>query len=362
MDCPDARDPSHSVYLDRINRRVVKERVPVSGTIDLTYRCPMDCIHCYLGPTIGRTGQGELDTSRWISLVDEIADAGCLYLLISGGDPLLRHDFAQIYTRTKERGMLVTVFTSGLPVKRDTLALFADLPPQQVEISLYGATAATYERITGVRGSFARCMAGIEALVGSGVRVGLKTVLMDQNLHEFEAIARIAADFGVGFRFDAALFPRLNGDPGPMALRVAPADAVALEMADPEKFRQWQSYFARERHGRLPDRLYACGAGVTNFYIDPYGNLTPCLMIPDPAVNLAEGRFLDGWRDVVPRLHEKKTDSGFACLSCEKRVLCGFCPAFFLLENGHEQIPSAFLCEMGHRRYEAIAGSGSISD
>ena len=220
MDCPGAGPESITDYLRRFNHRVVKERVPVSGTVDLTHRCALDCIHCYLGPKekVAAKAGAELDTARWLSLMDEMAEAGCLYLLISGGDPLVRRDFAQIYTRAKMRGMLVTVFTSGLTISDAILDLFKDLPPQQVELTLYGATDATYEGITGVRGSFDRCMAGIRALLGAGFRVGLKTVLMKQNRDEFHAIARIAADFGGGISFRCGPFPLPGRGPPPPGL------------------------------------------------------------------------------------------------------------------------------------------------
>jgi len=108
------------------------------------------------------------------------------------------------------------------------------------------------------------------------------------------------------------------------------------------------------------DKLYRCGAGLTHFHIDPYGNLQPCIMISNLKCNITptnsnkKGSFLTGWKEVIPRIREGKLGSGNPCRDCDKRSLCNFCPAFFKLENGAEEIHSEYLCTMGRLRFEKI--------
>jgi len=104
----------------------------------------------------------------------------------------------------------------------------------------------------------------------------------------------------------------------------------------------------------LQDSLYLCGAGMTHFHIDPYGNVKPCLMVTDLGYNIVNGSFFTGWNEVMPRIRERKPGSGYRCHRCEKRVLCGFCPAFFKLEKGTEDLYSEYLCAMGQQRFEKI--------
>jgi radical SAM protein with 4Fe4S-binding SPASM domain len=115
---------------------------------------------------------------------------------------------------------------------------------------------------------------------------------------------------------------------------------------------------------KLPvqDTLYPCGAGKTHFHIDPYGSLQPCLMVKDPNLeyNLIGGSFLTGWNEVVSRIREKKVGINFTCHRCEKKSLCGFCPGFFELENGTEEVYSQYLCTMGHLRFEKIMKNDKI--
>ncbi|MBN1670753.1 MAG: radical SAM protein [Kiritimatiellae bacterium] len=346
--------PSDSAYFLALNRRCREQRVPLSGTVDLTLRCNLRCRHCYAADAPAGESGSELPTERLLALFDELVDAGCLFLLFTGGEPLLRRDFARIYTHAKRAGLMVTVFANGTLIDEEAACLFADLPPRAVEISLYGATAATHDAVTGVPGSFARARAGLDRLLARRVPVKLKTVLMTLNDHEFEAMEELARACGVKFRVDPAIFPRFNGDRAPLALRVPAERAVACELADPERLKGWRTYFERA-HGRpLPDRLYQCAAGITSFHVDSSGNIQPCVMTPHLKVPLREGRFRDAWARVGPLVAARSPGPAFPCNTCDKRAVCGFCPGFFRLENGVETAHSHYLCALGERRLRQL--------
>jgi radical SAM protein with 4Fe4S-binding SPASM domain len=364
MECAQTDWLSDKEYLQQFNRKVAEQRVPLSGSIDLTHRCNLRCVHCYLGDreSVRGNGKQELDTAQWISIIDQITDAGCLNLLITGGEPLLRKDFNEIYCHAKTKGLLVTVFTNGTMITEGILELFQDLPPRAVEISLYGATAVTYEKITGVEGSFEQCLRGIQSLLDHRINLKLKTILMTLNRHEFYDIETMAKEYGVKFRFDAAIFPCTDGDKSPLGLRVSPEEAIEREFSDGDRSRQWRDFFERMQGFSLPDRLYNCGTGLTSFHVDPYGRLQPCLMVTNLRYNLLEGSFMEGWRDVIPRVRERKAGAAYVCNKCDKMTLCGFCPGFFELENGAEDIFSEYLCALGKCRFEAIRKFRNLED
>lgn len=164
MECLQDGWPNNVEFLKAFNARVRRERVPLSGSINLTHQCNLKCAHCYIATDCAKESKQpkELGVGKWKSIIDEIADAGCLYLLITGGEPLLRKDFIEIYTHAKNQGFIITVFTNGTQVAEKHLALFRELPPRNVDISLYGATQQTYENITRVKGPYGRCIQGIE--------------------------------------------------------------------------------------------------------------------------------------------------------------------------------------------------------
>jgi radical SAM protein with 4Fe4S-binding SPASM domain len=298
-----------------------------------------------------------MDTRQLLFLVDEFTEAGCLYLLISGGEPLMRADFPEIYTHAKKNGLIITLFTNGTLITNTLLELFQDSPPYVIEISLYGATAPTYEKISRVPGSYEKCMNGIRQLLDRKIRVRLKTILMTLNRHEFFDIKKLAEEFGVKFRFDAAIFPCLNGDKTPLSLRVSPEEAIEKEFSDEKNVLQWIEYFKRSQDPILSDNLYHCGAGVDNFHIDPYGNLQPCLMTTNIKYNIADGGFLTGWHGVSHIRDKKAGENVYDCIQCKKIHLCGFCPAFFELETGSADIQSEYLCAIGEERFRQIKNS-----
>ncbi len=345
-------------YLQQFRDKVAREQIPLFGSIELTHRCNLRCLHCYLGTPFEHRGsqERELGTERLLLVLDEITEAGCLFLLLTGGEPLLRRDFREIYRHAKTNGLLVTVFTNGTQITEPVLDLFDDLPPQAVEVTLYGATAGTYEKVTGVPGSFDRCLAGIRGLLDHKINLRLKTVLMTLNRHEFFEMKKMAKDYGVEFRFDPAISPRLNGDRSPLDLRVSPQEAIEKEFSDATRAQSWKDHLRKQGRQEVSDALYQCGAGIITFNINPYGRLQPCLMTTCLQYDLSGDRFLPGWRNVMPRVREITVAPDHACHVCEKRDLCGVCPPSFELEHGPGHRFSEFHCALSKGRLEAIYG------
>lgn len=349
MDCPQI-PPDNVEYMKRLHGEASSRRIPLSGGIEITRKCNFRCIHCYLATD---ETKNEIGTDRWKGIIDEIAAAGCLFLLFTGGEPLARKDFPEIYRHAKLKGLIVTVFTNASMITGRIAELFEDLPPHAAEVSLYGASDATYEKITGISGAYRQCVAGIEKLLDAGINVQLKTVLMTENRHEFHEIENFAKSRGLGFRFDPAIFPRFSGDRTPLAYRIPPGDAARYEFSNADKRKQWEKFYNRVKDNPPPETLYSCGAGITAFHVDSYGNLQPCLMTDQIKNALRPGNFLQCWQD-MGKIREKTAKADFKCIQCEKRELCGYCPAFFNLENGSEDRPSEYICELGRYRWKAL--------
>ncbi|HEX9731033.1 MAG TPA: radical SAM protein [Thermoanaerobaculia bacterium] len=351
-------------WMSQFRKRSSAERIPISGILELTTSCNLKCVHCYLGPQEEqRAKRGlEMSTERVKEVIDEIVASGCLYVVITGGDPMVRKDFPEIYRHAKERGLIVTVFCDGILVTDKIVELFQELPPFNVDVSLYGATAETYETVTRVPGSFPKMLRGIERLRQGGIRFSLKTVLMTINKHEVPAMRRIAEKLGVSFRMDAAIFPCLpTHDHEPLGLRVDPREAVELELADPEVLKQWTDYSDLRKDQPPAENLYTCGAGVTNFYVDPLGYASPCLMTTQYRHSLADKSFASLWARELKQLRSNKPRADYGCNSCEMKTACTGCPAFNYLENGAEDVKSAYVCETTKHRWNAIQEAKSRS-
>lgn len=340
--------------LGRMQQRARRERLPVTASLALTHRCNLRCVHCYAREDVG----GECTADQWLRTIDELVDAGCLFLLLTGGEPLLRPDFGRIYRHAGERGLLITVFTNATLVDADTVALFRDLPPRIVDVTLYGMSAETCRAVTGSTEAHERTWRGIRAMHSAGVRIGLKTVVMRSNRHEFAAMEQAARELGVRFRLDAGVFPSYGGSRAPLNDRLAPDEAAAVELGDPERAAQWSALYERQRFEFGPGPLYRCGAGVTHAHVDPRGVLHPCLMAAHVGAPVAELGFQRAWASIGANLSARRIREDSACLLCDKHVLCGYCPGFSYLETGDEATPSAFQCAMGEARHRLLARGG----
>ena len=291
--CEQATGMADTHFWHLLSARIAGQRVPFSGSLALTHRCNLGCIHCYAQENpVGAAGPAELGTGQWLKIIAEIKEAGCLFLLLTGGEPLLRDDFPEIYSFARKNGFLVTVFTNGTLVSERILNLFRELPPRLVEVSLYGASAATHDRITGVAGSFARTLQGIEALLAAGVQVRLKSVLMTLNDEDFPAIEELA-------RNARPQVPFRSGDlshPGrrPRAPRSAGSGGAGRGPGNG----RCRTAGGNGGSSTIPfmsipaaDGLYNCGSGVNTFHVDPQGGLFPCLMVRGTAYALGAGNF-----------------------------------------------------------------------
>ena len=356
MECAQSNWPSNKEYLQQFNNKVVKQRIPLHATIELTHRCNLRCVHCYLGDQkrVREKSSEELNTSQWISIIDEITDAGCLNLLLTGGDPLIRPDFDIIYRHARMKGLLVTVFTNGTLITDRIVRLFEEYTPAAVEISLYGATAVTYEKITGIKGSYDKCLKGIQTLVDHGIHFKLKTILMTYNSHELSKIEEMAKDYGSKFRFDSEIFPCFNGNKSPIDLRVSPEEAIEKEFADNDTIEEWIKYSDRSKDIPPSNKLYQCGAGQTGFSIDPYGILTACLMVTQYSYNLTEGDFQTGWNGAVFDIKKEEAGLNYICNRCEKRFVCNACPAVLELESDTAADGSGYHCSLAQLRFDVI--------
>ncbi|MBU4305387.1 MAG: radical SAM protein [Candidatus Omnitrophica bacterium] len=352
MDCPHIPQIPYHEFSEMIYDKVSKRRIPISGSMELTFGCNLDCVHCYCDHGMKKNEMKFRDVCR---ILDEMADAGCLWLLLTGGEPLLREDFLDIYAYAKKRGMIISLFTNGTLISPYIADFLEDLPPFMVEISLYGMTPRTYEKISRVSGSFDRCLKGINFLLERGLPVTLKTMLMSMNKKEIPAMKKYAAQLGVKFRFDPFLNPRLDRSLEPCSFRVKPEEVLEFDLADKERKAGWKDFCEKFPAPADTDLLYSCSAGRSSFHIDPAGNLGLCVISRYPNYNLKTGTFEEGWLDAVPRLIRQKKTFAYECAGCELRDLCAGCPGWSELETGNPEMPVEYLCRTAHLRAKAFA-------
>jgi radical SAM protein with 4Fe4S-binding SPASM domain len=301
----------------------------------------------------------ELSCEEHRRILDEIADAGCLWLLYTGGEIFARDDFLDIYTYAKQKGLLITLFTNGTLITPQIADHLAEWRPFSIEITIYGRTKETHERVTGVSGSYEQCMQGVRLLMERRLPLVLKTMAITLNKHEIWEMKRFAEeDLGLKFRFDATINCRIDCSRSPLGVRLTPPEIVELDLQDPKRVAEWKKFAERFggslRSGDQARDLYCCGAGITGYAIDPYGRLGVCALSRSDTWDLRKGSFQDGWERFLFAVRQKKITTQTRCVACEIKAMCGMCPGNGQLENGDAEAPADFLCEVAHLRAKAF--------
>jgi radical SAM protein with 4Fe4S-binding SPASM domain len=345
-------------------------RVPLSFDLELTARCNCDCRHCSVAvPASDRAAKArELTLPDIERIADEAVALGALWCLFTGGEPLLREDFADAYLALKRKGLLVSVFTNATLVTEAQVDLFQKYPPRDIEVTVYGVTQATYERVTRRPGSWAAFQRGLGLLLDGGIKVRLKAMALRSNVHELPEIARFCRertkDF---FRFDPLLTLRLDRDEvrnrDIRAEWLSAAEIVELERADRERFESLRKGCAQlimpERAHNQCDHLFHCGAGQRNFSVSHDGLFRLCsaLCHPDCVYDLGKGSLQDAWRNFVPKVRDmRSTRREFlqTCRVCPVVNLCLWCPAHADLETSSMDGSVPYFCEVAHARAAAM--------
>ncbi len=352
---------SYGAFSADLHQRQAGERVPLQVSIEVTRRCPLECLHCYNNLPMGDLDakRRELTKEEHFRVLDELVEMGCFWILYTGGEIFARKDFLDIYTYAKKKGFLITLFTNGTIINEQIADYLAEWPPFAIEITLYGRTRETYEALTMIPGSYDRCLRGIKLLKERNLPLKLKTVATSINKHEVMAMRRFAEEeLGVEFKMDGQINPRIDCSQSPLAVRLMPEEVVALDMAMPKAISEYRKLAQRDLEN-LPnlsanDTLYFCGGGMGGFALNAYGEMGICVISQQNTFSLREAKLQQIWDGALADLRNSKRTRMTKCVNCRIQSLCGMCPANGELENGDRENPVEFLCHVAHLRAAAI--------
>lgn len=326
-----------------MSAKALKLGMPLSVHVDLTYRCNERCVHCYLD----HDDHGEMSAAEIAGLLDQLAEAGALFLLLSGGEIFLRQDVFDIVAHARRLQFLVKLKTNGVMIDRARAERIAGLGVESVQVSLYSHDAGVHDAITTLPGSFRRTIDGVRLLMACGVKVGLSNVLMRHNASDYPGVLALARTLGVACTVDPTIAPMMDGDRHALALNVD-GETLRKVLSDPAVTGPAEEVClppgAIGETGDL-DAL-PCSAGHVSCYVSPYGDVYPCVQFPLTAGNVRDTPFMDIWRN-SPRLADMRAVAMrdiAGCAACVHAVTCSRCPGLAFLE-GDMRGPSSQDCE-----------------
>ena len=143
--------PVEPPITEYLHAKASRLHIPLSGTFELTPVCNMNCKMCYV--RMSRAEQEAVHPLRtakeWLELGKTARDRGMLYLLLTGGEPFLRPDFREILSGLHQMGLLITINSNGTLIDENVVEWLKESPPVRINITLYGASDETYERMCG---------------------------------------------------------------------------------------------------------------------------------------------------------------------------------------------------------------------
>jgi MoaA/NifB/PqqE/SkfB family radical SAM enzyme len=362
-------------------------RLPLVGNLDLTYRCNHACLHCWVRlPERDPKKSTELSFEEICSIVEQSRRLGTREWNISGGEPMLRDDFTGIFDYLTSKAVNYTLNSNATCITPEIAQL---LKRKGTKImALYGATPATYDRVTGHPGGFEAAMRGFRYLQEAGAGFIVQLIPMRENWNEWEQMQDLARSLSPHQRVGASwLYLSADGTEARNSQierqRLSPRQVVELDAPQPshdERMAELQIQGTTRISGcgavePGDDRLFArCIAERRDFHIDAYGQMSWCYYIKDPALryDLRQGSFRDAWEVFIPSCADRVRGGEewrANCGSCEKRVDCRWCAVYAYLETGRYSAPVPYLCAVAdearafksewqnrHRRYFRVAG------
>lgn len=334
--------------------------------IELTERCNNNCVHCCINlPEHDEAArQKELTTDELKAILKEAASLGCLKVRLTGGEPLLRPDFNELYLYIKKLGIKVLLFTNATLINQEHIELFKKYPPGElIEVTVYGMTKKSYEAVSRAKGTFEQAFRGMNLLLENNIPFVVKSAILPQNkgdIPAFEEWAKTIPWMDKPPRYSMFFDHRNRYEDGGQNdridnVRMDPEEGLHFITRDAESYRKGMREFCATFTSPPGDKLFSCGAGKKSGTIDAYGHFQVCMLVrhPDTVYNLRLGSLQDALDNFVPKvLATKATNNDYLqkCAKCFLKGVCEQCPGKAWTEHGTLDTPVSYLCEVAHKQ------------
>ena len=333
-----------------------RTKTPLYGILELLPLCNMRCEMCYVRMDHKEMSEkGRLRTAKeWLQLAEEMKKEGTLFVLLTGGEPLLYKEFKELYLGLKDLGMIITINTNGTLINEEWAEFFNKNRPRRINITLYGGGEETYDRLCHYKEGFHKTIRGIKLLQKYNIDVKLNGSLAKGNMDDWDKILDIGEELGIPVRMDTYMYPmsRERSCPYNKQVRMSPEEAADLrvqilrrEMGE-ETFKQSVDYnlykvFYIEEGEEVPGKM-KCKAGKSSFVITWQGQMRPCVVLENPSIPVFETGFKEAWEKVVEGTECIYTSP--KCSACRYRAVCNTCAASAIAETGsYSEVPE-YLC------------------
>ena len=355
------RLPVEPAITEFLHRKATARRIPLSGTFELTPVCNMNCRMCYVRMSAQQQQSiRPLKTAeQWLEIAAQAKKEGLLYLLLTGGEPFLYPGFRKLLAGLQEMGFIISINSNGTMIDEETVSWLKKTPPMRINITLYGASDATYEKLCANPKGFTQTTNAIRLLREAGITVKLNCSITPYNAADFPEIIAYAQRENLVVQASSYMFPPLRKDPRMVGSndRFTPEEA-AYYSAMTEYLLNGKEAFLNRPEEELPalpsdanedceavGDFIRCRAGKCSFWITWEGNMMACGMFPVVEENnVFDLDFQSCWNHVVETTNEIRLPA--QCTSCTCREHCKACAAMVITESGSFDKVPQYRCQM----------------
>jgi len=335
---------------------------PIKAQFEITYRCNIHCVHCYTDPfNTPSAVRQELSFSEILRILDELAEAGILWLTLTGGEAIVHPQFRAIYKEAKARGFILTLLSNATTLTESVVDFLAEDPPFQLDVSVHGASRKIFEQVTQVAGSYDWFLRGVRRGLVKGLPIQVKTNALSLNRRELPQIKALVESLGLEFNLNTPLYPRLNGDLSPTQYRLPASEIVELEMGnvfgDPSSL----ATCAFSAASPADDRLFRCGCGTSSLTISPYGVLRACTFTTRPEYDLKTLSVNEAFARLAQAIRRARYEGDSLCRSCPAHTMCDKNPVMAQHEAGSMEAPVPYFCDVAFGRKQKLESIGARS-
>lgn len=314
---------SYSSIMQEFELEAKEQCIPVLGTFELSSKCNLNCKFCYAR---GRNNNAvELSTDEWKKIIMDCVGCGLLRATFTGGEPLTRTDFKELYTFAYDLGVRITVLSNGLLFNDDICSFLSERKPEGISITMYGINDQVYENVCGIKNGFKIFDAKVDLLKKYDLPLSLKVLAIPELKDSLLKMKEYAVKKGVKISLTKYISPYEN--------------LKSDFRLTPQEIKYYANFFdnANDVMGGVKEvntqcNVSQCSAGKTRFAVTPNGYLIGCLCYPAIKVKI------DGNISVaIKKLRALLAASGCNCAECANCAysgLCNKCPGLNYMETG----------------------------
>ena len=357
-------------------------RQPLTAHFELTPECNLRCEMCFirLSHSVVKTQGGTKDLAAWLNLAKQLQDAGTLFILLTGGEPMLHPQFSEIYTALRGMGFVITINTNGTMITEQMCRETFFEKPRRVNVTLYGTNGNTYESLCHNREAYEHTIRGLRLLRKYDIDTKLNLSMTSANVSEYDSLMAVADELGIPVVSNSYMFAGrrdsfcdMKYDP---SIRLTPSEAARLNNKY-NKYKLGEDYIQYARQsimqatkGTQTTEGYSlsCRAGRSALWVDWRHHLTPCVMMETPYIDLttgeartgdgktqaetcSPGNILEAWQWLTETCQNLPPIED--CKGCRLQKICQVCYAAAILEKRNCGRIN-YLCDMAHSEVEEM--------